>query len=83
LYPLSWLVTTKLVDFISKMELSISMGANIRKIKQTQATVSAATHTHFTLLQMSLKFGLLSNGRTAEFIKSSISSSRETESVPG
>jgi hypothetical protein len=80
-YSLHWLVTTKLDDFLSKMDHSISIG-NMRKSKQMRAIIPATADTHFTLLHMSLKFELFSNGRRAEFIKSSISSSTETESIP-
>jgi hypothetical protein len=66
-----------------KADLSISMRGNIRNSKQMKMVVPVAIDTHFTLLHMSLKFELFNNGNIAEFIRSSISSSRETESSPG
>jgi len=60
-----------------------SRSADSRKGKQIISTDSVTTtDTYFTLLHISLKLELDINGKTADFIRSSISSSRETESTP-
>jgi hypothetical protein len=60
-----------------------SRSADSRTGKQIINTESViTTETHFTLLHISLKLELDINGKTAVFIRSSISSSRETESTP-
>jgi len=61
----------------------ISRSAASRKGKQIINTDSVTTtDTHFTLLLISLKLELDINGKTAVFIRSSISSRSETESTP-
>jgi hypothetical protein len=60
-----------------------SRSADSRKDKKIINTdLVTTTDTHFTLLHISLKLELHINGKTADFIRSSISSSRETESTP-
>jgi len=60
-----------------------SRSTDSRNGKQIINTDSVTTtDTHFTLLHISLKLELDINGKTADFIRSSISSSRETESTP-
>jgi hypothetical protein len=61
----------------------ISWSAASRKGKQIINTDSVTTtDTHFILLHISLKLKLDINGKTAVFIRSSISSRSETESTP-
>jgi len=69
----------------SKMDYFItSRSADSRKGKEIINTDSVTTNdTHFTLLHISLKLELHINGKTDDFIRSSIPSSTETESTPG
>lgn len=76
-YYWTWVLPSKMDYFIT------SRSAGSRKDKQIINTDSTTTtDTHFTLLHISLKLELHINGKTDDFIRSSISSSTETESTP-